>query len=361
MKKILILANSDIGLYKFRRELIEVLLRKYKIFISLPKGQFVQDFIDMGCGFIQTEFERRSMNPINELKLLYTYKRIITELNPDMILSYTIKPNLYGGLIVSTKKIPYIVNITGLGSAVEKNILLQKFIVAFYKVSLRNVKTVFFQNLENQKYFEKHKIALGKHVLIPGSGVNLDYYQAADYPDLNVIKFVFVARIMREKGIDQYLEMAEAIREKHSDVEFHICGFCEQDYEKKLEEYSEKGIVKYHGMVCDMRDIYRRVHCVVHPTYYPEGLSNVLLEALATARPVITTDRPGCREAVENGVNGFLVKEKNTEDLINKVEQFIALPRAQKKEMGLAGRKKAEKEFDRNIVIREYLKAIKKL
>ena len=361
MKKVLILANSDIGLYKFRRELIEVLLKEYRVFISLPQGQFVRDFIDMGCSFIQTEFERRGMNPVNELKLLYTYKRIISEIKPDMILSYTIKPNLYGGLIAGTKKIPYIVNITGLGSAVEKNVLLQKFIAAFYKVSLRNVKTVFLQNLENRQYFEKHKIALGKHVLIPGSGVNLDCYQAADYPDSDVIKFVFAARIMREKGIDQYLEMAEAVCGKYPDAEFHIYGFCEQDYEKTLEEYSEKGIVKYHGMVRDMRDIYRQAHCVVHPTYYPEGLSNVLLEALATARPVITTDRPGCRETVEDGVNGFLVKEKDTEDLINKVEQFIALSIAEKKEMGLAGRKKAEKEFDINIVIGEYLKAVKKL
>ncbi len=361
MKKILILANSDIGLYKFRRELVEGLLKEYKVYISLPKGQFVQNFIDMGCIFIETAFERRGMNPVSELKLFFTYKRIISKVKPDIILSYTIKPNLYGGLAARIKKVPYIVNITGLGSAVEKNLLLQKLIIAFYKAALMDAETVFFQNCANQKYFEKHRIVLGKHELIPGSGVNLDYYRVAPYPDSDSIKFLFAARIMKEKGIEQYLEAARVITEKYSNVEFHICGFCEQDYEKILTEYSEKGIIKYHGMVRDMREIYQVIHCMIHPTYYPEGLSNVLLEASATARPVITTDWPGCREIVEDDVNGFLIKEKDTVDLINKVEQFIVLPRTEKEEMGLAGRKKVENEFDRNIVIQKYLEVIREL
>ncbi len=361
MKKVLILANSDIGLYKFRKELVERLLNEYKVFISLPNGSFVKSFIEMGCSFIETEFERRGMNPANELKLLYKYKKIITAVKPDVILSYTIKPNIYGGMIARIKKIPYIVNITGLGSAVENSSRLQKMIIIFYQVALKNAKIVFFQNRENQLFFEKNKIAKGKYKLLPGSGVNLEYNQAVSYPDSDIIKFVFVARIMKEKGIDQYLEMAEAIQKKYSNTEFHICGFCEQDYESKLKEYSEKGVIKYHGMVHDMRVIYGEVHCIVHPTYYPEGLSNVLLEASATARPIITTDRPGCREVVENGINGFLVKEKNSRDLIEKVEQFLSLSWKRKEEMGLAGRKKVEKEFDRNIVIEKYLEVIRKL
>lgn len=361
MKKILILANSDIGLYKFRKELIEELVKEYKVYFSLPKGEFTQYFIDRDCSFIETEFERRDINPINELKLLNTYKRIIKMVAPDIVLTYTIKPNIYGGIIARIKKVPYIVNVTGLGSAVENNSLLQKLIVILYRVALKDVKTIFFQNFENKDFFEKHKIALGKHRLLPGSGVNLNDYQVAVYPDSKVIKFVFVARIMKEKGIDQYLEMAEAIQKKFSNIEFHICGFCEQDYKAKLEEDSQKGIIKYHGMVRDMRNIYNQMHCVIHPTYYPEGLSNVLLEASAVGRPIITTNRSGCREVIEDGINGFLVKERDSKDLIKKVEKFISLPREKKEAMGLAGRKKVEKEFDRNIVIEKYLEAIREL
>lgn len=357
----MILANSDIGLYKFRKELVEELIKEYKVYFSLPRGEFTQYFVDIGCIFVEAKFERRGMNPINELKLLNTYKRIVEMTVPDIILSYTIKPNIYGGMIARIKKIPYIVNITGLGTAVENNILLQKLIVVFYRAAFKNAKVIFFQNYENRYFFEKRKIALGKHRLLPGSGVNLNYYQTAVYPDSKTIKFVFAARIMKEKGIDQYLEMAEAIQKKFSNIEFHICGFCEQDYKTKLEEYSERGIIKYHGMVRDMRDIYRQVHCVIHPTYYPEGLSNVLLEASAVGRPIITTNRSGCREVIEDGINGFLVKERDSKDLIKKVEKFISLPDEKKEAMGLAGRKKVEKEFDRNIVIEKYLEVIKEL
>ena len=164
---------------------------------------------------------------------------------------------------------------------------------------------------------------------------------------------------MKEKGIEQYFEAAKYIKEKYPNTQFHICGFCEQEYEDKIKELSDKGIVIYHGLVVDMREIYQNIHCVIHPTFYPEGLSNVLLEASALGRPIITTNRPGCREVVIEGKNGFLILEKSDEDLIKKIEKFLKLSWNKKKELGLYGRKHVEENFNRDTVIKYYLEELK--
>jgi len=197
--------------------------------------------------------------------------------------------------------------------------------------------------------------------MLPGSGVNLDQYQTQPYPNGETIDFVFIARVMKEKGIDQYLEAAKVIRERHPETRFHICGFCEQNYEQTLRELSDNGTVIYHGLVADMKPIYCMASCTVHPTYYPEGLSNVLLESAASGRPIITTNRSGCREVITDDVNGFIVKQQDSADLIEKIEKFLALSNAERKAMGLAGRAKVESEFDRKIVIQKYLEETKKV
>jgi galacturonosyltransferase len=191
--------------------------------------------------------------------------------------------------------------------------------------------------------------------LLPGSGVNLKQYEALDYPDGDTVDFVFIARVMKEKGIDQYLDAAAEIRKRHPETRFHICGFCEQDYKDRLEQLDKDGTVIYHGLVKDMIPIYRLAACTVHPTYYPEGLSNVLLESAASGRPIITTNRSGCREVIDDGENGFIVRQQDSADLIEKIEKFLALDIEERKEMGLKGRAKVEREFDRNIVIQKYL------
>ena len=202
----------------------------------------------------------------------------------------------------------------------------------------------------------RHGIVKGEYDLLPGSGVNLEQYKVYPYPNGETVDFIFVARVMKEKGIDQYLEAAKEIRKRHPETRFHICGFCEQNYENSLKELSDNGTVIYHGLVEDMRPIYQIADCTIHPTYYPEGLSNVLLESAACGRPIITTDRIGCREVVDDGVNGYIVKQRDSEDLIQKIERFLELDRDEREKMGLAGRKKVEKEFDRQIVIDKYLK-----
>lgn len=369
MKRILILANNDVGLYKFRKELIEELInpgsyiegrkaKPCKVIVSLPDGEFVQELKKMGCEFINTPIDRRGVNAIEDLQLLSYYNKMVKEVKPNIVFCYTIKPNVYGGIVCEKHNIPYVSNITGLGTAVENKGILQLITVGLYRIALRKVQTVFFQNEENEKFFTDKKLCVGKHKMLPGSGVNLDYYKSLEYPSDETIEFVFIARIMKEKGIDQYLEAAKAIRMKYPNTRFHICGFCEQDYEQKIRELQREKVIIYHGLVDDMREIYEQVHCVVHPTYYPEGLSNVLLEASASARPIITTNRSGCREIIKDNENGFLTNEKDTNDLIKKIELFIKLPWYSKKEMGKCGRKIVEKGFNRKIIIESYCKEI---
>jgi len=359
MPKILILANNDIGLYKFRRELIEELIKKNnEVFISLPGGEFVKELVNMGCVFINTKLSRRSINPFSDLKLMFEYIKIFREVKPDVVLTYTIKPNIYGGIICRITKTPYISNITGLGTALENSGFLQNITVFLYKSALKSASCVFFQNRENADFMNRKVVIRGKQRIIPGSGVNLDYYRILDYPSDENINFLFISRVMKEKGIEQYIETAKYIIEKYPCARFHICGFCEEEYEEILEDLQEQGIIIYHGMVRDVREILKKTHCTIHPSFYPEGMSNVLLESAACGRPIITTNRSGCREIIEDGINGYLVEQKNTQDLIEKVERFINLDNEARKQMGLAGRIKVEREFDRKIVVDAYLEEI---
>ncbi|NUU59627.1 glycosyltransferase family 4 protein [Paenibacillus agri] len=359
MKKVLILVNHDVVIYNFRRELVERLLDEgYEVYISSPYGERIDDLIFMGCKYIEATIQRHGTNIIEEIKLISYYRSIIKRIQPDVVLSYTIKPNIYGGMASSLAKIPFIANITGLGTAVEHAGVMQKISILLYRMAFKKINTVFFQNEENMRFFSENRIALGKHHLIPGSGVNLNHFQPLEYPSDKTIEFVFISRIMKEKGIDQYLEAAEYISNKYAFTRFHICGFCEEAYEEKLKIMQEKGIIKYHGMVRDIRTILAGIHCTVHPTYYPEGLSNVLLESAACARAIITTNRAGCREVVDDGENGFVVLEQNSKDLIEKIEKFISLDYKTKKKMGLNGRAKVEGKFDRQIVVTTYLNEI---
>ena len=359
-KKVLFLVNHDVVIYNFRLELVERLLDDgYEVHISSPYGERIDDLKALGAIFHEIGMERHGMNPINEVKLLLTYKKLISDVKPDVVLGYTIKPNIYGAMAAGAKNIPFVANITGLGTAVENPGASQKLMIALYKVAFRKVQKVFFQNTENQQFFIDHNIAVDKHGLLPGSGVNLTRFALKDYPGGDVIKFAFISRIMKEKGIDQYLEAAKAIKEKYPNTEFHICGFCEAKYEGKLNEYNDNGAVIYHGMIRDVAGFMGKMNCIIHPTYYPEGLSNVLLEASATGRPIITTDRSGCREVVDDGVNGYMIPQKNSEKLIEAIEKFLQLSMDEKKKMGLAARAKVEREFDRQIVVKAYMKEIR--
>ena len=353
------LVNHDVVIYNFRLELVERLLADgHQVVISSPYGERIEDLKALGCEYRPIDISRHGMNPLQELKLLGEYVRLMGEVRPDIVLTYTIKPNIYGGMAAALRGIPYVANITGLGTAVERGGLVQKITVALYKIAFARVRRVFFQNEENRQFFADRRIAVKKHGMLPGSGVNLQRFVPLEYPAGEKTEFVFISRIMKEKGADQYLGAAEAIRKKYPDTVFHVCGFCEDDYEEKLKDLQERDVIVYHGMVRDVKAVLARTHCTIHPTFYPEGISNVLLESCACGRPIITTDRSGCREVIDDGINGFVVKQRDTRDLIEKIEKFLELSREQRKAMGLAGREKVEREFDRQIVVEAYLKEI---
>ncbi|CUO81330.1 glycosyltransferase family 4 protein [Clostridium perfringens] len=359
MKKVLILVNHDVVIYNFRKELVDRLLKdNYNVYISSPYGERIDELVGMGCKYIEAKISRHGTNIVEELKLIHYYKKIIKSINPDIVLSYTIKPNIYGGIACRILKVPYIANITGLGTAVENYGMMQNLTTFLYKIAFKKIKCVFFQNTENMQFFTNKNIAIGKHRLVPGSGVNLEYFNVLEYPSDEIVEFVFISRIMKEKGIDYYIEAAKFIRNKYENTRFHICGFCEEEYEDKLKILQNQGIIIYHGMQRDIRKILAKTHCTIHPTYYPEGMSNVLLESSACGRPIITTNRSGCKEIVDTKVNGFIIEQKNSKDLINKIEEFLKLSYEEKKQMGLNGRKKVEKEFDRQIVVDAYIDEI---
>ena len=356
-KTILFLVNHDVVIYNFRLEIVERFINDgHDVHISSPYGERIDDLVKLGAIFHEIKMERHGMNPRDELSILREYKKLMKVIKPDIVLGFTIKPNIYGAIAARKCGIPFVANITGLGTAVENPGLSQKISILLYRFAFKKVQRVFFQNEENKKFFDEHGLAKDVGMIIPGSGVNLVRYPYREYPEDGVIKFAFISRIMKEKGIDQYLDAAEEIRRKYRDkVEFHVCGFCEPEYDGRLQEEHKKDVVNYHGMIRDVTGFMGEMHCIIHPTYYPEGISNVLLEACATGRPIITTNRSGCREVVDEGVNGYMIPCRSSEKLIEAVEKFLTLSWEQKRNMGREAREKVKREFDRQIIVQKYV------
>lgn len=358
-KRVLILANIDVSIYNTRRELAKLLIDKgYEVYISCLYGERVEKLKDIGCKYIETDFSRHGTNPFGELKLINFYRKVIKDIKPSIVLTYSIKQNIYGGIAANSLNTPYIANITGLGPALENDNILRKITLLLYRFAFRKVKCVFFQNEQNLRFFEENNIKIKNKRLIPGSGVNLNEYVLLDYPKDDIVEFLYLSRVVKEKGIDQYLKAASAIRKKYPNTKFHICGFCEAEYKDKMHKLTENGNVVYHGMISDTKGMLNSIHCTIHPSFYPEGMSNVLLESCACGRTIITTRNVGCQEVVDEGVNGYLVDPQNTDELIKAIDKFMQLTYEEKKQMGLAGRRKVENEFDRQIVIENYLREI---
>lgn len=358
-KRIMMIGNSYLAIFGLRSELIEQLVEKgYEVWAVFPNGPFgngEQKSKQMGCHFVNVDLARRGRNIFQEIRLFIQYLKVIKETRSDLVLAYTVKPIVYAGAICRACHIPFMPNITGLGEALKNS----KIVRAFYKFAVKNAECVFFQNAQDKFFFEHNGFDYKESVLLPGSGVNLEKYGVLEYQEFEPIKFTYIARVMKSKGIEEFLQAAVEMKEiYHDKVEFHVCGICEEEYEDCMEQYQGNGVIYYHGLVHDIQNYYRDTHCVVMPSYYPEGMSNVLLEAAASGRPVITTDRTGCKEAVEDGVSGYLIREKDSADLFAKMEMFYQLPYHEKRNMGLEGRNRAVKLFDRKIVVDLYMKHI---
>ena len=360
MKKVvLILANNDIGLYRFRKELLEKLIEKdFKVYISLPNGSFIPKLKELGCEYIEAQVDRRGTNPISDLKLFSAYIKIIKKVKPSVVLTYTIKPNIYGGLACRLLNVPYLANITGLGTAVENKGLIQKLTLFLYSLSLKSASCVFFQNDTNRNFLIGNNVISGRTRLIPGSGVNLTYHRFESYPsnDNNIV-ILYIGRIMQAKGIEELFSAAKKIKENYPNVQFNIVGNSEEKYDLQIEELERQNIIKYFGQQEDVHSFIKDSHAIILPSHH-EGLSNVLLESASAGRPVLASKIPGCNETFDEGISGIGFDVKNVDNLINAITEFIQLPYKKKKAMGQAGRQKVEKEFDRNIVIDAYIEEI---
>lgn len=357
--KISLIANDTTFIYNLRREIIEKLVAEgHQVTVLCQSRSHKEDLEQLGCQLYDIPIGRRGTNPFADLKLLWQFLGILRKIKPDVVFTNNIKPNVYAGIACHILHIKYIPNITGLGTAVENPGKLQPLSIFLYKCGVAGADSIFFQNEANVRFFEQHNMMpkKAKVYLLPGSGVNLQTHPVLPYTQDDVVHFLFVARLLKEKGIGLYLSAAKQIAAKHPNVVFHICGGCDDpEYLKLVNEASQAGYIQYHGEQKDMLPYFQMTHCVVHPSYYPEGMSNVLLEAAASARPIIATDRSGCRETVDAGKSGWLIPIKDEEALVQALEDFLSLSWEERERLGRMGRQKMEREFDRQIIVQQYL------
>ena len=335
-KKILILANLDVGLYKFRKALIKKLIDQgNEVYISLPKGMLVQNLKEMGCHFIETPVDRRGINPATDFKLMMRYFNILGKIKPDLVITYTIKPNIYGGIAARFKRIPCAVNITGLGTAFQNENMIKKLVVFLYKLSCKKAKTIFFENEGNKQVFiENNIIKESRTCTLPGAGIDLDEYKMTPYPEESRnIRFLFIGRVMKEKGVEELFKVVKNIKKIYPEVSFDIVGPMEDDYKERIQSLVRNGIIYYYGYQEDVKPFIKKCDCFVLPSYH-EGMANTLLECGAMGRPLITSRIHGCMEAVRDGENGYLVDVKDVKGLEEKMVEFIELSYEEKKQMG---------------------------
>ena len=357
--QILILANHSGGLYDFRKDLIAELKTHASVAVAVPHNDRWDELNGLADRVIELPVDRRGMNPLHDGKLFRQYRAILGEIKPDLVLTYTIKPNIYGGLACRMAHIPYAVNITGLGSAIENGGWLKKFVLALYRPALKGAKVVFFENAGNRDTLAATGVVpKGRDVVLHGAGVNLEDYPCQPYPQAGPVRFLFVGRVMHEKGVDELFAAAKRMKQQYGEqVEFHMVGSFEEAYKPAMDELEQAGVVKYHGYQSDMKPFYAMTSCVVLPSYH-EGMSNVLLEAAASGRPLITSDIPGCREAVENGVSGYLCPAKDADALYEAMRRFAALSVEQRSQMGRCGRERMEQQFSKTAVVAETIKQL---
>ncbi len=368
-KKILFLATHFISLYSTRRELIEELVDQgYEVYLSLPESDENKFFTNLGCKIVPIKVDRRGTNPFKDIFVILNYFKTIRKVKPDIILSYEIKPNVYGGLVnrflknpKTKKKYVQVCNITGTGATFLEDDMLSKFCKFLYKISVKHTSLVYFQNPCDQEFFVKNKMVKDNYDLLPGSGVNLRQFSLRELPKDEEVGFIFIARVMKLKGIDEYLEAAQKVKAKYPNANFYIAGWNEEEkYMKIVDEYENQGVVNYLGFRSDIVDCIAKCHCTVLPSHGGEGVPNVLMESAAMGRACIGSKIAGTIDVIEDKKTGYLFDAKNSDELASAIEKYLNLSYEEKVKMGLLGRERMEKVFDRNIVIDKYIKTIEK-
>lgn len=364
MPKILLLASISKAFYNFSFEFLESLnARGYEVTLSIPDDPLNVHFERIGCKVIPAPLNRHGMNPVAELRLLGEYRRLCKTIRPDVIMTFTIKPNTYGGAVARWFGIPYLASVTGVGTIFFNSNAVNRVIRQMLKFGLSKARCIFFQNQENLQLFRNNGMWNGPIHMIPGSGVNLERRPLLPYPAAPPVRILMEARASREKGVLEFLHAARTIRAEGRNCEFHYAGFTEEpEYEAILRKAHADGTIVYHGFL-DNKQIEKlmlSMHAVMLPSYH-EGMSNVLLEGAAYGRALLTSDVPGCRETVAAGQSGLLFAPGSGEAATEAVRRFLALSASEQQAMGAAGRRHVEQYFDRRLTTAAYFEEIEKI
>ena len=362
---ILMTVNAAWNIWNFRRPLVEALQADgHRITVLAPPDDTVKDLERLGCRVRPLEMSVKGLNPLEDLKLQRRFARVFRETRPDAVLSYTIKNNVFGARAAKSVGLPFLPNVTGLGTAFLSGKLLQSVTEQLYRRSFAGLPVVFFQNEDDRDLFlERRLVAADQARLLPGSGIDLQRFAPAPMPDPDAPPvFLMIARLLRDKGVVEFVEAARQVKSRHPKARFQLLGAVGSENRSAidrstLEAWIAEGVVDYLGTTADVRPAIAAASCVVLPSYR-EGAPRTLIEAAAMARPVITTDVPGCRAVVEDGVSGFLCAVRSADSLSAAMERFLALPPEALQKMGEAGRAKMAREYDQTLVVDAYRAAL---
>ena len=365
-KKIVIIANTSWFVLNFKSGLIKSLQDLgHDVIVVAPKDEYSNILEKMGCLFYDIYINNKGTNPLEDLLLIYRFYKLFLKIKPDILLLHTIKPNLYASFAGRISSVPVINTITGLGTVFLNDNFSSKIARFLYSISLKSSKKVFFENPDDRQLFIDKKLVSSKKTdIIAGSGINTDVYKPFEENIQNQnLTFMMIARLVKDKGIIEYIEAIKIIKEKYPNIVFKLLGTLYPGNptavsEDELNSWIDEGLINYLGHSDDVMSEILKVDCVVLPSYR-EGLSRVLLEAGSLAKPIITTNTPGCKDVVDDGINGFLCEVKNSADLAVQMEKMINLSQDQRVHMGMKSRKKIINEFDEQLVIKKYLKNIK--
>ncbi|NHQ59177.1 glycosyltransferase family 4 protein [Chlorobium sp. BLA1] len=367
-RKILISANTTWNLVNFRGGLITKLVANgYEVIALAPEDEYRERLTALGCRYVPLQMDNKGTHPVRDFQLMLGFLKVLFHEKPDAILAYTVKPNIYASLAAKVTGTPVINNISGLGTAFIRGGWMAALVSLLYRTGLSRSKRVYFQNEDDRTLFlEKGLVKRAKTDLLPGSGIDLQHYNPVkhgigDTPGDGPV-FLMVARLLWDKGVREYVDAARIVKKRNPETRFHLLGFLDVKNQtavprEDVEAWVQEGVIEYLGTSDDVRPFLAAADCVVLPSYR-EGTPRSLLEAAAMGKPLIATDVPGCREVVCDGVNGYLCKARESNDLAEKIFTFIALPKALQLQFGSHSRNIAETRFDEQIVIRKYLQVV---
>ncbi|MBX2969745.1 MAG: glycosyltransferase family 4 protein [Cyclobacteriaceae bacterium] len=362
--KVAIVLNTSWNIYNFRLNLIQSLQEQgHEIFTIAPTDGYTPLLEERGCKHFHLKMDSRGANPLKDAALIFELYSIYRKIRPDVILHYTIKPNVYGTLAAALLRIPVVNNVCGLGTVFLKKGPLAIVAKLLYRLSFRFARKVFFQNPDDLKLFlDKNLVQKQTVDLIPGSGIDLKRFAPVNYQRNSTFTFLLISRLITDKGILEYVEAVKKLKAEGVQARFQVLGAMDPEHKRGInkeliQSWINSGTIEYLGTTDDVRHFIQQADCVVLPSYR-EGTPRTLLEAASSSKPIIATDVPGCNQVVEHQVNGLLCKLKDADDLARQMRTLAGLDDNTLQTFGSNGRKKMETEFDESIVINKYLQAI---